>query len=159
MVFHRTGSCNISEFSCEREVVRLTLGLHRGQESEQRSRLLSMAVPQAAGRRVGGEHPQQRAPCCPPPGGGPSACSSGRTRSAAGLWLKPEDSASWESVQTEGYVAGRCASVQAVHSSADDSVSGYLGSVHSHETSDISTCEHNRRAGDSLFINQSFGKR
>lgn len=71
MVFHRTGSCNISEFSCEREVVRLTLGLHRGQESEQRSRLLSMAVPQAAGRRVGGEHPQQRAPCCPPPGGAP----------------------------------------------------------------------------------------
>lgn len=115
--------------------------------------------PRLQGAGSVGSTPSSVLPAAPPPGGGPSACSSGRTRSAAGLWLKPEDSASWESVQTEGYVAGRCASVQAVHSSADDSVSGYLGSVHSHETSDISTCEHNRRAGDSLFINQSFGKR
>lgn len=161
MVFHRTASCHVTEYSCEREVVRLTLGLHRGQgRSQSRDHACCPRLcPGLQGAGSVGSTPSGVLPAAPPPPAAPlpslqGAQGQGQVRGSSRRTLPAGSQYRLRDTWPDGVLLFRPG-----HSSADDSVSVYLGSVHSHETIDISTCEHKRRAGDSPFINQSFGKR
>lgn len=64
---------NLTEYSWEREGVCLTHRAAQGDRTAVRAEITPV-VPGSAGRRVGGEHPQQRASCCPSPSPGRPCC-------------------------------------------------------------------------------------